>query len=96
MTTQGSTGGMVIPSARVLDSGNAVFTYGNYQEPQLGDYPTQQNFSVGLGFLPGLEIFGRLANYNDPGPSAFFVSGIRDLSANIKLSPPTPWKDQCH
>ena len=91
-SAQGNTGGLVIPNARVLPQGAMALTYGNYQEPQLGEHAVQQNFSLGLGLLPGLELFGRFANYtNDPAPGSIMSSGVRDLSANVKLALPTPW-----
>ena len=91
-STQGNTGGLVIPYARVLPQGAMALSYGNYQEPQLGEHAVQQNFSLGLGLLPGLELFGRFANYtNDPAPGSIIVSGVRDLSANVKWVLPTPW-----
>jgi hypothetical protein len=92
IAAQGSTGGLVIPTADVLSQGSLALSYGNYQEPQLGTYSTQQNFSLGLGILPGLELFGRLANYTSTPPDAVLDSGIRDLSANVKVQLPDFWK----
>lgn len=92
VTTQGATGGMVIPTAQVLNDGSVAVTYGNYQEPQLGSFVTQQNFSMGLGILPGVELFGRLANYTSTPPGTVLDSGIRDLSANVKVQVPQFWK----
>lgn len=91
VNTQGNTGGLVIPSAQVLPVGTLAFTYGNFQESQLGQTATQQNFSFGMGLLPGLEFFGRYANYVDPIPGSILSSGQRDLSANIKWQLPLPW-----
>ena len=91
ISTQGITGGLVIPSAQVLPIGTLAFTYGNFQESQLGQSTTQQNFSFGMGLLPGLEFFGRFANYVDPIPGSILFSGQRDLSANIKWQLPLPW-----
>ena len=36
VTTQGNTGGLVVPSARVLEPGTVSLTAGNFAEPQLG------------------------------------------------------------
>jgi Exopolysaccharide biosynthesis protein YbjH len=92
ITSQGSTGGLVIPSARVLSEGSIALTLGNYMEPQF-NYPKRGNYSLGVGLLPNLEIFGRVANYQDPLPDSIFVNGPRDLSANIKYQLPNFWKD---
>ena len=92
VTTQGSSGGMVIPAAQVLSEGSVALTYGNYQEPQLGSFATQQNFSLGLGLLPGVELFGRLTNYTTPVAGSAVDSGLRDLSANLKVRLPDFWK----
>jgi Exopolysaccharide biosynthesis protein YbjH len=91
ISTQGITGGLVIPSAQVLSTGTLAFSYGNFQESQLGLSGTQQNFSFGVGLLNGLEFFGRFANYVDPIPGSILSSGQRDLSANIKFQLPLPW-----
>lgn len=91
VSTQGATGGLVIPSAEVLPLGTMALTYGNYQEPQLGPHSTRQDMTFGVGLLPGIELFGRFANYNNPGPRGILLSGMRDLSANLKLQLPTPW-----
>ena len=91
VNTQGVTGGLVIPSAHVLSQGTVAATYGNFQESQLGLSATQQNLSLGFGLLPGLEMYGRLAEYVDPIDFPVAVSGRRDLSVNVKLQVPTPW-----
>ena len=92
VSTQGITGGLVIPSAQVLSLGTLAFTYGNFQESQLGLSGTQQNLSFGVGLLNGLEFFGRFANYVDPIEGSILSSGQRDLSANIKVQLPLPWQ----
>ena len=91
VSTQGVTGGLVIPSAQVLPTGTLAFTHGNYQEPQIGTYATQQNFSFGVGLLHYLELFGRFANYNNPHPDSTFLNGVSDLSPNIKVQLPPHW-----
>lgn len=91
VNTQGSTGGLVIPSAEVRTEGDLALTVGGYQEPQLGSYATQQNFSLGLGLLPNVELYGRLTNYVNEVPGAL-DSGLRDLSANIKVKLPDFWE----
>ena len=91
ISTQGITGGLVIPSAQVLSTGTLAFTNGNFQESQLGLSGTQQNMSFGIGLLGGLEFFGRFTNYVDPIEGSILSSGQRDLSANIKFQLPLPW-----
>lgn len=92
VSTQGITGGLVVPSAQVLSTGTFALTYGNFQESQLGLSGTQQNLSFGVGLLGGLELFGRFANYVDPIAGSLLSSGQRDLSANIKFQLPLPWE----
>jgi hypothetical protein len=93
VSSQGVTGGLVIPSAEVLAPGSLAFTFGNFQEPQFGAaHASQNNLSFGIGLAPRLEFFGRFADYTNPSPtSPIFASGVRDLSANFKLQLPTPW-----
>jgi hypothetical protein len=92
VTPQGNTGGLVIPNAQVLPRGYMTLTYGDYQEPQLGEFSNQQNATLGLGILPNIELFGRLTNYtNAPLPGSIILNGIRDVSANVKVALPTPW-----
>jgi len=91
VTSQGSTGGLVIPSADVLPTGTMALTYGNYQEPQLGTHSTHQNTTFGVGLLNHVELFGRVTNYTNPVPGSIFANGTRDISANLKVQLPTPW-----
>ncbi|MEO8015757.1 MAG: hypothetical protein ABI642_16575, partial [Polaromonas sp.] len=41
----GATGGLTIPSAYVLNSGDLALSLGNYQDPKLGMFSRQQNYS---------------------------------------------------
>jgi hypothetical protein len=92
VTSQGNTGGLVIPSAHVLAQGSLALSYGDVQEPQLGSYATKQNMSLGIGLLPNFELFGRYSNYINPSLNgSVLVNGVRDLSANAKLQIPLPW-----
>ena len=92
VTSQGNTGGLVIPSAQVLPQGALALSYGNTREPQIGPYVTRQNMSLGIGLLPQVELFGRFANYVNPPTDGYYLSdGVRDLSANAKLQIPLPW-----
>ena len=92
VTSQGNTGGLVIPSAAVINEGSVALTMGNYMEPQLGPYSKRQNYSMGVGLLPNVELFGRFAEYQNPLPNSTFVSGPRDISANVKLRLPEFWR----
>ena len=91
VSSQGNTGGLVIPSAQVLPVGTVAASYGNYQEPLFGPHEKQQNMSLGIGLLPYVEFYGRFANYCNNCDGYFTWNGIRDISANLKLQIPTPW-----
>ncbi len=93
ITTQGSTGGLVVPSAQTLGVGDLALTRGNYAEPNLGPFSKRQNYSLGIGLLPNVEIFGRFAEYQNPLPGAT-INGPRDISANVKLKLPEFWRGQ--
>ena len=90
----GATGGLTIPSAYVLDSGDLALSMGNYQDPKLGTFDRQQNYSLGIGLLPRVELFGRFAEYTTrrslaPGASNLTGrNGISDISANLKWQLP--------
>jgi hypothetical protein len=87
----GATGGLNIPSAYVLPSGDAALSLGNYQDPKLGTFERRQNMSLGFGLLPGVEFFGRFAEYTTSRrapPGAPDFSGARDISANVKWQLP--------
>jgi hypothetical protein len=88
VNTQGVTGGLVIPYADVLSQGSVAVTTGNYREPQLGKPSVvQQNSSFGVGLLPGVEFFGRFAEYTQSNSGV--LNGIRDISANLKVQLPS-------
>jgi hypothetical protein len=87
----GATGGLTIPSAYVLDSGDMALSAGNYLDPKLGTFSRKQNYSLGIGLVPGVEVFGRLADYQNPRttrPGAPNITGPRDISANVKWQLP--------
>lgn len=88
----GATGGLTIPSAYVLGSGDLALSAGNYQDPKFGKLDRQRNFSMGIGLLPRVELFGRFAEYSNrfavsPG-AANLTGGISDISANLKWQLP--------
>jgi Exopolysaccharide biosynthesis protein YbjH len=87
----GATGGLTIPSAYVLGSGDFALSAGNYLDPQLGSFSRRQNYTLGIGLFPRVELFGRLAEYQNPRvvPSnVASISGPRDISANLKWQLP--------
>lgn len=89
----GATGGLTIPSAYVLESGDLALSMGNYLDPKLGTYSRKQNYTLGVGLVPGFEIFGRFAEYQNPRtvrPNAISVTGPRDISGNVKWQLPIP------
>ena len=91
----GASGGLTIPSAYVLDSGDGAASIGNNQNPNINPnnllYPDRRNYTLGFGLGNGVELFGRLVNYqnnmalvkNKPD-----VSGPRDMSGNLKWKLP--------
>lgn len=87
VSSLGTTGGLRIPSAYVLHTGETAFSFGNGQDPRLGRFDTRQNYSAGFGLGMGLEVYGRVAEYTNPTNTGV-VSGIRDLSANLKWQLP--------
>ena len=89
-TSEGNTGGLVIPSAEVLKPGDVALRAGNDQEPRLGNYALHSTYSAGFGVLPHLEVFGRVAAYQN---ARTIGNGVMDLSANFKLQlTPDNWK----
>lgn len=91
VASMGAIGGLHIPSAYTLDNGEAALSLGNHQDPRLGTFRVRENYSLGFGLLPGLEVFGRFAEYQNPPPAnywGFNVAGPRDISANLKWQIP--------
>lgn len=88
----GASGGLTIPSAYVLESGDLALSLGSYQDPKLGTFNRKQNYSMGIGLLPRVELFGRFAEYSNrltasPG-GANLTAGVSDISANLKWQLP--------
>ncbi len=69
-------------------------TRGSFTEPALGEFSKRQNYSVGVGLLPNVELFGRFVEYQNPLPGSNFINGPRDISANVKLKLPQLWRGQ--
>lgn len=90
----GATGGLTIPSAYVLDSGEMALSAGDYQDPKLGDFRRQHNYSLGFGLLPRVELFGRFAEYTNrkSGAPGSANVGVSDISVNAKWQLPLDWQ----
>ncbi|MEA1918580.1 MAG: YjbH domain-containing protein [Campylobacterota bacterium] len=85
MSMQGFTGLINTPNAQVLKQGDAVLHFNNQFDNHLRGYDYEKEYSYeedyifGIGFLPYLEIQGRLTEAR---------GYIRDLSANAKFQLP--------
>jgi hypothetical protein len=87
----GATGGLNIPSAYVLNSGDMALSLGNYQPAQLGSFSRHQNYTLGFGLAPRVEVIGRFAEYQNPQAQHAGlpdINGPRDISANVKWQLP--------
>jgi hypothetical protein len=90
LSTSGASGALTVPDGRVLEEGTAVLGVNNAIEAQFSRLQRGENYQFGMGFLPYVEISGRLANYPDQQGEL----GVRDLSANVKLGLPKLFKYQ--
>jgi len=92
MSSIGATGGLHIPSAYVLGNGETALSLGNEQDPKLGTFSHRRNYTLGFGLGGGVELFGRLADYQNPlpnwRPGEWSLNGPRDISANLKWQLP--------
>jgi hypothetical protein len=93
ISSQGNSGGLTIPWAYVLDTGSLSLTYGSYREPTIPANARRVNTSLGIGLFPNVELFGRITDYTQPGVGGALDTGQRDLSANMKVQIPLPWKN---
>ena len=87
----GATGGLTIPSAYVLESGDLALSLGSYEDPRIGSFNRKQNYTLGIGLLPGVEVFGRFVEYTtrrSVSPGAPNIVGASDISANVKWQLP--------
>lgn len=92
LATSGSRGGLTIPGAKSLPQGDVALSVSNYLEPAWGVHSVHNNYLLGFGLWEGFELSGRIADYNNPPPpGAHLVTGIRDLSANLKWQLPKWW-----
>jgi len=80
LSLQGFTGLLNTPSAHVQDEGSMWAQYGNQIDPRWRTTTSfQDNYIISVGLFNFAEFGGRLTNTN-------FPAGVRDLSANVKLS----------
>ena len=93
ISSQGNSGGLTIPWAYVLDTGSLSLTYGSYREPRIAAGSRSVNTSLGIGLFPNVELFGRVTDYTQQGVGGALDAGQRDLSANLKVQIPLPWKN---
>lgn len=92
LATSGSRGGLTIPGPKSLPQGDAVLSVSNYSEPAWGANSVHNNYLLGFGLWEGVELSGRIADYNNPPPpGGVLATGIRDLSANLKWQLPKWW-----
>lgn len=83
----GAVGGLHIPSAYVLGSGDSAISQGNSHDPQLGSYNQHRNYTLGFGLGAGVELFGRLNHIQNMKPGQTkYVGG--DISGNLKWQLP--------
>lgn len=88
-SSSGLTGLTHIPSADVLDDGDVEVRADSFvNRDKAPRYNRGYNTGMAIGFLPGFEISGRLADFE--GPNGRFVVRLRDLSVNGKWRLPLP------
>jgi len=86
LTPQGFTGVINTPNAQILNEGTLSFLYSNQKDNHLRYYnysnsmKEQENFLIGIGFLPNIEITAKLM---------VGQKTLGDLSGNIKLLLPS-------
>ncbi|NPA59888.1 MAG: YjbH domain-containing protein [Epsilonproteobacteria bacterium] len=89
---QGYTGIINIPTAEVIEDSKVEFQISNQVDAtrvrDSRDEYTAQHYFVNFGFLPNLEITGRLANIEYKNPPGQYDFLDRDLSASFKYQIP--------
>jgi hypothetical protein len=89
LTVAGPSGGLMIPNGRILADGSAAFGINNYLDPNFARANRGENYLFALGFLPNVEISGRLTNFGASHGSVFENTVLqRDISANLKFAVP--------
>jgi hypothetical protein len=85
LTTSGPTGALTVPGGSVLADGEIAFGLNSYREPSFAHLYRGESYQFGIGFFDFVELSGRLTNYPATPVGGL---GIRDLSANLKMSVP--------
>lgn len=86
----GYSGALSTPNAESIGVGDVVLAYTNSIDAQ-AHHPdfTDHNYVLGIGLLPYVEVFGRLADRSYDNPK---LIGLTDLSTSIKFTvPDMPW-----
>ena len=92
LSVSGASGALIVPDGRTLPDGAVVVGLNNFLDPQFASRsPRAENYQFGIGLFEYVELSGRLANMplNRDGDL-----GIRDLSANLKVSLPKLFRFQ--
>lgn len=93
IATLGASGGLVVPSAYVLNDGEFSISTGNYHDAHFDPLTHSRNFLAGVGMLPGVEVFGRYSEYLAPrklsaGGVDLMGDSYRDISMSAKWQLP--------
>lgn len=93
LSLQGYSGVLNVPDAHIQQQGTLAVLYSNQNEPIPNRKLTgwQDNYLFSIGLFPFLEFGGRLTNTVSatnplPGDVVATGNGIRDLSANVKVT----------
>lgn len=84
-TAGGFTGLSTVPTADVRNQGSIALGYARFNPRPARFEGDADNYWLSLGFLPNLEIGGRLVETLDD------ANGVRDLSFNAKYRVDLPW-----
>ena len=84
LSLEGMSGVLNIPNARVSDEGDIQLLYSNQRESMWRNKVRRQdNYLLNMGLFNFMELGGRLTEAPSAGTG---TGGIRDLSANVKLT----------
>lgn len=94
----GATGGLVIPSAAVLEEGEFAFQTNSFLDPKLLKLSSKpigkrSNYLMGIGLFKGLEVYGRMTDFRRRDVSKTNPY-MRDVSANLKYQLPDLFRYQ--
>ena len=93
-TVSGPTGGLTLPYGSSLGDGTMLFGYNNVYDVRYAGAQRSDNYLIGVGILPHVELTGRLANFSTSKERSWTGFLARDLSANVKLSLPSLFRAQ--